>query len=235
MARRVPRVVCVHAMQASLRPTKRAFAQGFPEAEVHDLLDSSLSVDVGGNGLSPAMHERFVALGRYALDGARADAILFTCSAFGSCIEAVQADISEIPVLKPNESLQRAAVESSNNDSIGVLAMFEPTLPSISRELGDLADICGKRISIESRYVDGALARLGQGDDDGCAELIARDAVALVRGSSDISTVALAMFSMAFARPAVEAALASAFPGREVRVLTSPDAAVADLRARLAQ
>ena len=50
MARRVPRVVCVHAMQASLRPTKRAFALGFPEAEVHDLLDSSLSVDVGGDG-----------------------------------------------------------------------------------------------------------------------------------------------------------------------------------------
>ena len=54
-----------------------------------NLLDDSLSADLARDGrLKDAMTERFRALGRYAA-ATGADAILFTCSAFGPCIEAV--------------------------------------------------------------------------------------------------------------------------------------------------
>ena len=56
---------------------------------------------------------------------------------------------------------------------------------------------------------------------------------ALARRLPQMETVALAMFSMAFARPQVEHALGAAFPGRGLRLLTSPDSAVRALRAQL--
>ena len=53
-----------------------------------NLLDDSLAPDLARDGrLTPAMTERFLGLARYARSTG-ADAILFTCSAFGPCIEA---------------------------------------------------------------------------------------------------------------------------------------------------
>jgi len=224
-----PRVVCIHAMKASLLPTARAFALGFPEAEVVNLVDDSLSADVVSTGCDSRMEARFSALGAYARDCASADAILFTCSAFGSAIERVQAE-SSIPVLKPNGALQRDVV--SRGGTVGVLSMFRPTLPSILRELGELAAAEGAALDVVPRFVEGALDALQAGDEARCAELIAADAVQMLAEQPQISTVALAMFSMAFAGPEVEAALARADPGRGggLQVLTSPDAAVAELR-----
>jgi hypothetical protein len=50
------------------------------------------------------MHERFQRLAQYAVDTG-AQGILFTCSAFGPCIEAVARRHAGIPVLKPNEAM----------------------------------------------------------------------------------------------------------------------------------
>lgn len=226
-----PRVVCIHAMKASLIPTARAFAKGFPEAVVINLLDDSLSVDVAVSGCDSRMEARFSALGAYARDHASANAILFTCSAFGTAIERVQAE-NAIPVLKPNGALQRAVV--SRGGKVGVLSMFRPTLPSILRELDQMAAAQGATVQVVPCFVEGALEALQAGDEPRCAQLIAEAAARLVSDQPQMSTVALAMFSMAFARPEVEAAAARAAPGREdLRVYTSPDAAVAELRSKL--
>ena len=227
---RRPRVCCILAMLPSLQPTATAFAAGFPEARTFNLLDDSLSVDVEATGLDERMHERFVALGRYASVRQRADAILFTCSAFGSPIERVQADLS-IPVLKPNEALQRRAVAAGG--TIGALAMFASTLPSICAELEQMASASGSApLAVEPRFVPDALAALQQGDPASCADAIAAAAVSVCAERPEISTLALTMFSMAFARPEVEAALAAKV-GRPITVLTSPAAAVEDLKERL--
>ncbi len=71
------------------------------------------------------MTDRFLALARYAeRDGAAA--ILFTCSAFGPCIDAVKQALPNIPVLKPNEAMIEEAVEAGG--TVGLLATFAPTL-----------------------------------------------------------------------------------------------------------
>lgn len=228
---RRPRVVCIHAMQASLIPTARAFSKGFPEAIVTNLVDDSLSVDVAVSGCDSRMEARFSALGAYARDHASADAILFTCSAFGAAIERVQAE-SAIPVLKPNGALQREVV--SRGGTVGVLSMFRPTLPSILRELDEMAAARGVTVDAVPCFVEGALEALHAGEEARCAQLIAEAAAHLVSDQPQMSTIALAMFSMAFARPEVEAATACAAPDREdMRVYTSPDTAVAELRSKL--
>ena len=75
-----------------------------------NLLDDSLSADLARDGrLTDAMTERFLKLGRYAASTG-SDAILFTCSAFGPCIEAVARAHAPMPVLKPNEAMIEQAV-----------------------------------------------------------------------------------------------------------------------------
>jgi len=75
-----------------------------------NLLDDSLSADLArSGGLDAAMTARFVALADYAV-GTGAQAILFTCSAFGPCIDEVKRRHAALPVLKPNEAMVDEAV-----------------------------------------------------------------------------------------------------------------------------
>src|SRR5271170_3818016 len=104
------RIALIHALKHSLVPIEASFARLWPEAGLMNLLDDSLSADVARDGrITAAMTERFLLIGQYAA-GAGADAILFTCSAFGSCIEAVARAQAPMPVLKPNEAMIEQAV-----------------------------------------------------------------------------------------------------------------------------
>ena len=88
------RIALIHALAHSLAPIEDAFARLWPEIHRTNLLDDSLSADLARDGaLTPAMTGRFLALARYAA-GTGADAILFTCSAFGPCIEACAAALA---------------------------------------------------------------------------------------------------------------------------------------------
>ena len=83
------RITLIHALKHSIVPIEASFARLWPEARLMNLVDDSLSADLARDGgLTAAMTERFLQLGRYAA-GTGSDAILFTCSAFGPCIEAV--------------------------------------------------------------------------------------------------------------------------------------------------
>ena len=99
------RITLVHALKHSIVPIEASFAKLWPDARLMNLLDDSLSADLARDGgLTDAMTERFLRLGRYAA-GTGSDAILFTCSAFGPCIEAVARAQAPMPVLKPNEAM----------------------------------------------------------------------------------------------------------------------------------
>lgn len=209
------RIALIHALSHSVAPINEAFERDWPEAVRMNLLDDSLSADLArsGKGLDEVMHERFQRLAQYAVDtGARG--ILFTCSAFGPCIEAVARRHAGLPVLKPNEAMIEEVAQGQGR--LGLIATFAPTLASMPAEFpqGTL---------LELALAEGALDALNAGDTQRHDALIAEQAAALrERGCTRL---ALAQFSMARARTVCEAA--SGLP-----VLTTVDSAVKALRRR---
>ena len=217
------RVALIHALAHSVAPINAEFARAWPECERMNLLDDSLSADLARSaaGLDARMTGRFLALAGYALD-AGADGILFTCSAFGPCIDAVAARWPGVPVLKPNEAMieeaVRLATAAPGGGRIGLVATFAPTLSSMPAEFP-------AGVVVVPVLAEGALAALDRGDAATHDRLAADAARRAVAQGCDV--VALAQFSLARAAPAVAAAVA-------VPVVTTPASAVRALRARLA-
>ena len=209
------RIALIHALKHSVTPIELAFQRLWGEAVLMNLLDDSLSADLARDGaLTPRMTERFLSLGRYAA-GTGADGILFTCSAFGPCIEAVAQDLAPLPVLKPNEAMIEEAVAAGG--AVGLLATFAPTLASMPAEFS-----AGTRIV--PKLADGALGALDRGDPAEHDRL----AVAAAMDLADCNVIALAQFSLARAADAIAKAT-----GRPV--LTTPESAVRKLRRLLAE
>jgi hypothetical protein len=126
------RLALIHALRHSPPPIEAAFAQLWPGQTLMNLLDDSLSADLAREGkLTLRMTERFLTLARYAADTG-ADGILFTCSAFGPCIEACAQDLAPMPVLKPNEAMIEEAITKGKR--IGLLVTFAGTIPSMIPE-----------------------------------------------------------------------------------------------------
>lgn len=123
----MPRIALIHALAHSVAPIHQAFERDWPDVVRMNLLDDSLSADLARTrrGLDEAMHRRFMTLADYAV-GTGAEGIVFTCSAFGPCIEAVAGRHAHIPVLKPNEAMIDEAARTGLR--VGLIATFGPTL-----------------------------------------------------------------------------------------------------------
>jgi len=204
------RIALIHALRHSPPPVEAAFRELWPEATLMNLMDDSLSADLARDGgLTPAMTVRFLTLARYAVDTG-ATGILFTCSAFGPCIDAVKLAYPRIVVLKPNEAMIEEAQAAGRN--IALMASFAPTLESMPAEFP-------AGMIVLPVLIPGALAALDRGDGDQHDQLAADIAAAL----PDCDAVALAQFSLARAAPLIAKAC-----GR--RVLTTPGSAVRKLK-----
>lgn len=209
------RIALIHALAHSVAPANAEFERQWPQARRMNLLDDSLSADLADAGaLDQTMTARFITLADYAV-ASGADGILFTCSAFGPCIEAAARRHAAIPVLKPNEALIDALKPLGGR--IGLLATFGPTLQSMPAEFPtDMA--------LDTELATGALEALNRGDAEGHDERAVAAAVALAeRGCS---VIALAQFSLARACDAI--AQRTGLP-----VLTTLDTAVRRLRTQL--
>jgi hypothetical protein len=210
------RIALIHALRHSVEPAEEAFHRLWPTATVANILDDSLSSDLAQAGaLTPAMTCRFLALARYAVQSG-ADGILFTCSAFGACIDACKIALAPLPVLKPNEAMIDDAIASGSR--IGLLATFAPTLASMPEEFVAVRP----SIKVIPRLVDGALEAMNAGDVEQ-HDALATAAAAELQGCD---VIALAQFSLARASSAI---------GRATRkhVLTTPDSAVNRMRSLL--
>ena len=210
------RIGLIHALGHSIAPINAAFARMWPEARRANLLDDSLSADLARQGsLDDAMTERFLTLARYARKTG-ADGILFTCSAFGPCIEACAADLAPIPVLKPNEAMIDEALQAAGpTGRVGLMATFAPTLDSMPPEFAAAAP----GMTLIPCLAEGALAALDAGNGAEHDRL----AAATARRLGDCDVIALAQFSLARAADGVAKASGK-------KVLTTPDSAVRKLR-----
>src|SRR5882724_7253435 len=208
------RITLVHALKDSIAPIEASFARLWPDARLMNLLDDSLSADLARDGgPTGGMTDRFLSLGRYAASTGT-DAILFTCSAFGPCIEAVTRERAPMPVLKPNQAMIEQA--AARGQRVGLLSTFAPTLKSMPQEFPST-------IQIVPKLAEGALAALDRGDRTEHDRLVAEAS----RDLRDCDLIALAQYSMA---PA--ASLVAEASGRPV--LTTPDSAVMKLKELLA-
>ena len=206
----------IHALTLSVVPINDALARDWPQAQRMNLIDDSLSVDLerSGGRLDDAMTARFMALADYAVSTG-AQAILFTCSAFGTCIDAVAHHHAALPVLKPNQAMIDEAVASSQR--VGLLATFAPTLESMPGEFP-------AGTPLKCKLIASAMAALQRGDAATHDSLAADAAEQLA--SAGCGVIALAQFSLARAAPLV--ALRTGLP-----VLSTVDSSVRVLRERI--
>lgn len=211
-----PRIALVHAMPVAIEPVAHVFHELWPQARISHLLDDSLPADLRAAGaITSAMVERFITLARYG-ESCGANAILFTCSAFGTAIEAAKRAV-RVPVLKPNEAMLEEALAAGSE--LALLATFEPSIPSLKKEFEELASSRGIRLKLKTRTIPAAIAALQQGRSSEHDRLIAAAAAEI--GPCD--ALVLGQFSMARAAAGIPAA-----PGR--KVLTSPHSAVSRLK-----
>ena len=124
-----PRITLTHATPTAVDPIRDAFAAAWPEAETVNLLEDSLSPDRARAGeISAPLADGKLALSRYAVR-IGSDGILFTCSAFGSAIKRA-AQLSAVPVLKPNEAMFEAVDARIRRALFPALALSSTIAPS---------------------------------------------------------------------------------------------------------
>jgi len=221
------RIALIHALKHFIPAIEEAFRRLWPDATLANLLDDSLSIDLAREGsLTPAMYQRFLTLARYAAS-CGADGILFTCSAFGPCIEACARDLAPLPVLKPNEAMIDEAIALAGpTGRVALLASFAPTLVSMPAEFTAAAP----NLTLVPCLAEGALAAMDRGDLDGHDRAAAQAAAVFSggeredsSGTSVVDLIALTQFSLSRAH-----ALVAAASGKTV--LTTPDSAVRKLQ-----
>lgn len=218
-----PRIALIHATALAIAPVADAFARLWPEARSSNLLDDSLSADLAAAGsLDAAMVQRFIDLAQY-VERSGADAILFTCSAFGPAIEAAARAV-KLQTYKPNEAMFLEALDlaQSRGNKIGLLATFAPTVPALSEELLSMARARAVAIELHTGCAQGAMEALAAGDVEAHDRLV----LAHARQLAHCDVLILGQFSMARAQQRVAAELL-------LPVLTSPDSAVRLLHKKL--
>ena len=210
------RIFLIHATPLSVAPITDAFSRLWPEVQLANLLDDSLSRDLAAAGeLTDGLKQRFLSLARYA-EAADADAILFTCSAFGVAIDACKNAVS-IPVFKPNEAMIDEALSLASR--IALVATFEPAIESMREEFSAAARVAGTSLKLSTHLVAGAFEALQDKDVAGHDREIAKAAQEI----DGAEVICFAQFSMTSAAAHV----------REIcglPVLTTPDSAVIRLR-----
>ena len=214
------RITLIHAVQVAIPPVLEAFREGWPEAEVMNLLDDGLTVALKREGgLTVPIVQRIRDLATYAVR-AGADGILFTCSAFTPAMDVARKDVT-IPLLKPDEAMFAAAIEAGRR--IGVVATFPGTIPVAEPQILAMAAARGVDVEIVSTVAPDAFEAMKAGDTATHDRLVVDAALEL---APRVDVICLAQFSMARARRAVEGQVS-------IPVLTSPAAAVQRLRALL--
>ena len=214
-----PRITLIHATPIAMEPIRLAFAASWPEADVVNLLEDSLSPDRARQGdITDALTARIAALTRYASQ-IGSDAVLFTCSAFGTAIEQAATTV-DIPVLKPNEAMFEAAIRRGGRTAM--LYTFPPAREGMEVEFREEAARMDPGAVLESILVQGAIEAVRAGDGEAHNRLVAEAAA----GLEGFDSIVLAHFSTARALPAVRAVT-------DIPVLSSPDAAIDKLKCLL--
>ena len=211
------RIMLVHAFLPSMPPIVDAFKQGWPEAEVLNLLDEALYADVTPQGV---MKEGVMSRVANILDhcvSSGADAIVFTGSTFGPAVDAARPSLS-VPVLKADEAMAERAAATGRR--ILIVCTAARAIPVIRANIEQAAEKAGTRPTIHEFCVPGAKDAISAGDDDTHDRLIAES---VEREEPGYDVILFGQISMVPSRARLSSGVAS-------RVLCSPDSTVVHLR-----
>jgi Asp/Glu/hydantoin racemase len=211
------RVALIHAVSTAIPPILHAFKEGWPEAQLSNLLDDDLVPAYNREGgLTPHIVQRICELALYAARTG-ADGILFTCSVFPQA-EDLAKQLVWVPLLKPDEAMFAAALEAGKR--IGIVATNPPAGPAAEEQMRAAAAAAGRAIEVVQSLAEGAFA-IGNAGDSATHDRMVVEAAARIADRVDV--LCLAQVSMALARAAVQSQV-------KVPVLTSPATAVARLK-----
>lgn len=213
------RIALIHAVYAAMDPVAKAFRALWPEAQVHNLIDDGLPGALEQAGyLTDPIRARIRGLADLGVT-AGVDGILYTCSAFAEAIEAT-AKALPIPVLKPDEAMFAAALQSGKR--IGLLATFQPAVKSMEDAFHRQAAEAGMNASIETVCVPEAIIAARAGDIETHNRLVLQALPQL----NKCDAIMLAHFS-------TSTALAEARTLTAIPVLSAPEAAVLALKSAI--
>lgn len=224
-----PRIALIHATPLAIQPVSTSFQKLWPEAQLQNILDDSLSRDHAAVGhLTADMVSRFIDLAQYA-KRVGCQGILFTCSAFGEAIEAAAA-ATGIPTLKPNEAMfeealqvaQHAKAHSEDALNIGLVATFAASIDSMRDEFLAMTAHMNRVVNFHGVHVPWAMEALAKGQAHEHDQRIATG----IENMPPCDVIMLAQFSMAPAQTLAQTKTSAP-------VLTSPDCAVIALQKRM--
>lgn len=214
-----PRLALIHATRVAIDPIEKAAKELWPKAETISILEEGLSIDRAvTTELTSELSDRILGLVHYA-ELAKSDGVLFTCSAFGCAIETA-ATQSVIPVMKPNEAMFEAAFKYG--DRVAMVYTFEPAAKGMEQEFQDAAASRSRSATLVSFFAPKALEAKQDGDEETHDRLVAETAASI----KDADVILLAQFSMASAAPLARSKT-------DIPILTSPHAAITEMRKRI--
>lgn len=211
------RISLIHATPFAMEPIHTAFKTTWPEAELVNVLDDSLSKDRNQNSeQEDYFNERIKSLCDYA-KLIKSDGIIYTCSAFGKAIETAS-EALVMPVLKPNEAMFEAAMDLG--EKVGMVATFKPAVEGMEQEFEETKRRLGKEhITLKIWVAEDGRHALDKGDVKTHDEIILK----AIEEMPECDVYMLAHFSTSTAYKLIKSKT-------NKKILTSPESAVEKLK-----
>jgi Asp/Glu/hydantoin racemase len=214
------RVVMIHAVAESMQPTKLAFHEEFPEAELVNLLDEGLFLDFGDQ-LTPSLRRRMTQLICYSAEHG-AQAIGLACSVYTPMVEMV-CRVVDVPVVSSYGPVMAEAVRAGRR--VGLIAAVSATLRDSEYFLQQAAREFSMSVEAYPRLAEDLMAvKRHEGEVVFCRRL----AEEVEKLAPHVDAVLLTQFSMA-------SALAHLRSTTSVPVLSAPHSSARHLKELLSR
>jgi Asp/Glu/hydantoin racemase len=213
------RVVMIHAVAESMQPTKLAFQEVFPEAELVNLLDEGLFLDFDDQ-LTPSLRRRMTQLICYSAEHG-AQAIGLACSVYTPMVEML-CGVVDVPIISSYGPVMAEALRVGHR--VGLIAAVPATLRDTKYFLQKAAREIGASTEVYPRLAEDLMdVKRYEGEAAFCRRL----AEEVDKLAPHVDGVLLTQFSMA-------SALTHLRSTASVPVLSAPHSSARRLKALLA-
>jgi Asp/Glu/hydantoin racemase len=213
------RVVMIHAVAESMLPTKLAFQEVLPEAELVNLLDEGLFLDFSDQ-LTPPLRRRMTQLICYGAEHG-AQAIGLACSVYTPMVEMVRG-VVDVPVVSSYGPVMDEAVQAGHR--VGLIAAVPATLRDSEYFLQQAAQAHGRQVKAYPRLAEDLMLVRRHAGEEAFGQRLAEEVEKL---APHVDAVLLTQFSMA-------SVLAQLQTRSSVPVLSAPHSSARRLRTLLA-